>query len=169
MAKSQEGEKKSEEAPRIFRFLIRVWGAVAALCSVSTGLFVLITITSSCLIAGIVQICVGLIILPLETPFLCSKFDILIKISDWVEKYFKFWLRATFYLVGGIPPFLLCNELSTFIGSGAILVLAALYGVLAIGRKGGGVKAASPAKSDDVEMKTKLMTDSGEPNNLNTY
>ena len=32
-------------------------------------------------------------------------------------------------------PFLLCRELSTFIGCGAVLVTAALYGVMAIGKK----------------------------------
>lgn len=41
MAKSQEGEKKSEEAPRIFRFLIRVWGAVAALCKLYIGYYII--------------------------------------------------------------------------------------------------------------------------------
>ena len=32
-------------------------------------------------------------------------------------------------------PFVMCRELSTFIGSGAVMVTAALYGVLAIGKK----------------------------------
>lgn len=36
-----------------------------------------------------------------------------------------------------LPPFFLCPEMSTFVGGGSVLITAALYGVLAIGKKYG--------------------------------
>jgi len=160
----------AEKAPRGIRFVIRLWGAIAALIMISTGLFVLITVTAHCLIAGILQICVGVIVLPLEAPIFCSYFTLLIKLSDWVENKFRFWMRAALYFAFGMPPFFLCLELSTFLGCGSLLVLAALYGVLAIGKKGSESSTPRANKTDDVEATAKLMTNTGDPNDdLNTY
>lgn len=44
-------------------------------------------------------------------------------------------LIISIFFRAGIPPIVMCLEASTFIGSGSCVVLAALYGVLAIGKK----------------------------------
>ncbi|XP_066927530.1 calcium channel flower-like [Clytia hemisphaerica] len=153
----------AESAPRILRFLVRIWGVVAGLCMLSTGLFAMITITGKCFVSGIIQIVFGLLVLCLEAPMLCQFSEIATKLSDWVESHFRFWLRAALYLLAGVPPIVMCLELSTFIGSGSCVVLAALYGTLAIGRKGGDVEKKS---NDDVEMKATLMDNQGDPNDI---
>lgn len=147
--------------PKGIRLLIRMWGTLSAVCIAVTGFIVMITITPNCLAIGIYQIFAGLMILPLEAPILCTNFPTLVKMSDWVEDHFKFWMRAALYLGFSLPPFFVCPETSTFIGGASVLVTAALYGVVAIGRKG----TEAPAKGqDDVEMKTQLMNKDGEPN-----
>ena len=41
----------------------------------------------------------------------------------------------TSFVSFALLPFVMCRELSTFIGSGSVMVTAALYGVMAIGKK----------------------------------
>ena len=167
--------KKTDSAPKGLRFVVRVWAMVAALCMISTGLFVLLTITAKCFVAGIFQISVGVLIIPLEAPIFCTSFEKLIKLSDWVEHTFKYWMRAGLYLGFAIFPVCMCLELSTFLGCGALGVLAALYGLLTIGKKGSDADVkktkdfSSTNKTDDIEMRASLMTPSGDPNELNTY
>jgi len=158
----KESPPPADSAPKILRFLVRVWGVVAGLCMLSTGLFALITITGKCFVSGILQIVFGLVVLCFEAPVLCQFSEVAVKLSDWVESKFRFWLRACFYVLAGIPPIVMCLELSTFVGSGSCVVLAALYGVLAIGKKGSDGPAQT--SNDDVEMKTTLMDDKGQPN-----
>merc|ERR1712141_30599 len=102
----------------------------------------------------------GLILLPLEAPVLCANFPVLVKARDWFEDHLKFWMRAALYTVFALPPFFLCPELSTFIGGASVLVTAALYGVLAVGKKG---SKASQGQNEDVEMRTRLVKN-GEAN-----
>ena len=45
------------------------------------------------------------------------------------------WYSYTLSFSFALPPCFLCFETSTFIGCGFLMVLAALYGVLAIGKK----------------------------------
>ncbi|XP_065068094.1 calcium channel flower-like [Rhopilema esculentum] len=154
-----DNSPKKERAPKGIRVLIRVWGTLSALCIGITGLFVMITLSATCLVTGILQLVVGLIILPLEAPILCANFPTLVSASDWFENHLKFWMRAALYLIFALPPFFLCPELSTFIGGAAVLVTAALYGVLAIGKKG----SEAPKSPEETEMRTQLVKN-GEPN-----
>lgn len=166
---------KYETAPKGLRFVVRVWAMVAALCMISTGVFVLVTITAKCVIAGIFQISVGVLIIPLEAPIFCTNFERLIMISNWVERTFRYWMRAGLYLGFAIFPVCMCLELSTFLGCGALGILAALHGLLTIGKKGADADVkktkdfSSSQKSDDIEMRASLITQSGDPNELNTY
>ena len=127
---------KDESAPKGVRFLIRVWGAIAGICMAVTGLFVLITIHGKCLVAGIVQISAGLTVMAMEAPIFCTYFEPVLTCSNWLDGHLKFWMRGFLYLGFALPPFFLCSEFSTFLGCGAMLVLAAFYGALAIGKKG---------------------------------
>lgn len=156
-----EASPAKKSVPRGIRLLVRVWGTISAICFAVSGLAVVITLTAVCFAIGLFQICAGLLILPLEAPILCGYFTTLVKLSDWVEDHFRFWMRAALYLCIALPPSIVCFEMSTFIGSASVLVTAALYGVLAIGRKG----ADAPSKStDDSEMKANLVNKDGEAN-----
>lgn len=154
----------ADSAPKVLRFLVRVWGVVAGLCMLSTGLFAMITISSTCFVSGLLQIVSGILVLVLEAPMLCQFSEMAVKMSEWFESKFRFWLRACLYILAGIPPIVMCLSLSTFVGSGSCIVLAALYGVMAIGKKGAANNGTS--KDEDAEGKATLMDDKGQPNDL---
>jgi len=59
-------------------------------------------------------------------------------------------------------PIIFCLEVSTFVGCGSIMITAALYGVLAIGKKG--ADASKNTNTDDIEMKANLVDNKGNPN-----
>lgn len=66
------------------------------------------------------------------------------------------------YMMLAILPVIFCLEVSTFVGCGSIMITAALYGVLAIGKKG--ADANQNANNEDIEMKTNLVDNKGDPN-----
>ncbi|XP_068728677.1 calcium channel flower homolog [Montipora capricornis] len=147
--------------PKGMRFVVRFWGAVSGLCSAALGFFVLFTLSATCLGMGIYMILMGAIILAFEAPMCCQYVPALVSLSDWIESHFKFWMRGCLYFLLALFPIILCLEVSTFVGCGAVMITAAFYGVLAIGKKGAG--ANNQANSDDVEMKTNLVDNRGDP------
>ena len=160
------------------RFLVRVWGMIAAITMISTGLFVVLTglFSADCFIGGIVQISAGVLVVPFEAPVFCTSFERLNALGDFVERKFHYWMRAGLYLVLAIVPLFLCLELSTFIGCGALGILAALHCLLTIGKRGVDAEtkttrefSSTSNKDEDVEMRANLITASGDPNELNTY
>ncbi|XP_046845714.1 calcium channel flower-like [Xenia sp. Carnegie-2017] len=153
----------TSEVPGAIRLMIKVWGAFSALMDIGFGIFVMISVTPLCLAAGAIMIVSGLLVLSFEAPVICSKIKIVEETSKWIEKNLRFWIRAFIYLCLALLPFLMCQELSTFIGCGAIMVTAALYGVLAIGKKG---SLQSTSNDDDVEMKESLVNNSEDPKDL---
>lgn len=177
MANGGENSSNNEKAPKAskgLRFVVRIWALVAALGMISTGLFVMVTITAKCFIAGVVQISVGVVVVLLETPVFCASFTKLVKISDWVEVKFRYWMRAALYLGLAVIPIFLCFELSTFMGCGGLGILALLHCLLTIRQRGAvadktGPEFQSSRKPEDIEMRASLITPSGDPNELNTY
>ncbi|XP_002165260.2 calcium channel flower isoform X1 [Hydra vulgaris] len=166
-----ENQQRSENAPKTLRFLVRIYGLVAAFILVSAGLFVLLTISGKCVIAGILQISIGVLVLALEVPLCCSYIECLVQVSNWVESHFRFWMRGLLYLAGALPSIFLCLELSTIIGSGSLLLLASLYGLLFIGKKGADKDKPFTKKdrSNDIEVKSLLKPKDKESVDLNTY
>lgn len=168
-----EGKKEKSLQRGTIWFLVRIWGSIAALCMILTGVFVLVTIHGECLIAGIVQIAVGAFVLAMEAPIFCVYFTPVKKCSDWVDSSIKHWLRGTLYVALSLPPFFLCRELSTFLGGGALLVTAVFYILLSMKTRGKSddSKETSPKheKEEDLEMTQKLLTAYGDANELNTY
>ncbi|EDO34764.1 predicted protein [Nematostella vectensis] len=146
--------------PRGMRLIVRAWGAFSALCCTALGFFVMFTLSASCFGMGLMMIIVGAFVMAFEVPACCQYMGWMVTVSDWVEKHFKFWMRGVLYFLVAIVPIVMCLEVSTFIGCGAIVITAALYGVLAIGRKGA---AAQDNKGQDVEMKTNLVDKQGNP------
>ncbi|CAB4014386.1 calcium channel flower homolog [Paramuricea clavata] len=156
---------QSAEVPGAIRLMVKVWGAFSALLSIGFGVFVMITVTPICLAAGAIMVTSGLMVLTLEAPVLCFKIEAFAKLSKWVEDHVRFWIRAFIYLCFALLPFVMCRELSTFIGSGSVMVTAALYGVMAIGKKGQATSQSKP-NDDDVEMKESLVDSKGDPKEL---
>ena len=63
-------------------------------------------------------------------PHFFLNFSLLFVCQVWVIQ-----LIEMLFFRFALPPFFLCPETSTFIGGGSVLVTAALYGVLAVGKK----------------------------------
>lgn len=152
----------SASVPSGLRLVVRFWGAVSGLCVAGLGFFVLFTLSATCLGMGIYMIVFGVIILAIEVPVCCTYVPCLVTMSNWTQTNFSFWMRGVLYLLLALPPIIFCFEVSTFVGCGSVMITAALYGVLAIGKKGAG--ANTNANPEDVEMKTKLVDNKGDPN-----
>ncbi|KXJ20295.1 calcium channel flower homolog [Exaiptasia diaphana] len=151
----------NSDVPKGMRLVVRAWGAFSALCCAAMGFFVLFTLSAKCFGSGLLMIFLGIFVMAFEVPACCQYMGWMVTISNWVEKYFKFWMRGCLYFGIGLAPIIMCLQVSTFVGSGAVIITAALYGVLAIGRKGGA--ASQNQEGDDVEMKTGLVDKSGNP------
>ncbi|XP_035684108.1 calcium channel flower-like isoform X2 [Branchiostoma floridae] len=100
--------------------------------------------------------CLGFLTMVLEAPLCCQFFDGLDRLANWIGNL-KYIYKAILYCVLSIFPMMLCFELTTVFGSGLIFVTGAIYGVMALGKKGGQAK-----RPDDVEMNQRL-TESEEP------
>lgn len=148
--------------PKGMRILVRFWGAVSGLCSAALGFFVLFTLSATCLGMGIYMILMGALVLGFEAPVCCQYVPALVTMSNWIDTHFRFWMRGTLYFLLAILPVIFCLEVSTFVGCGSIMITAALYGVLAIGKKG--ADAYQNANNEDIEMKTNLVDNKGDPN-----
>ncbi|KAL9988722.1 hypothetical protein ACROYT_G003201 [Oculina patagonica] len=155
-------DTNSGGVPKGLRLVVRFWGAVSGLCSTALGFFVLFTLSATCLGMGIYMVLMGVLILGFEAPVCCQYVPALVKMSNWIDAHFRFWMRGSLYFVMALLPIIFCLEVSTFVGCGSVMITAALYGVLAIGKKG--ADANKPANSDDIEMKTNLVDNKGEPN-----
>ncbi|KAJ7334347.1 Calcium channel flower [Desmophyllum pertusum] len=138
--------------PKGLRLVVRFWGAVSGLCSTALGFFVLFTLSATCLGMGIYMIVMGILVLGFEAPMCCQYVPTLVTISDWMEAHFRFWMRGSLYFLMAILPIIFCLQVSTFVGCGSIMITAALYGVLAIGKKGSDANK-NTSNSDDIEMK----------------
>jgi len=152
--------QQKEEAPRFLLIVIRVWGAFSGLCCAAFGFFMLFTFTARCFVLGIYMVSLGGVVLLLEAPVFCKYLPGFVKASEVMERRLKFWMRGALYCVLALIPIVLCFKLSSFLGCGAVLVTAGLYGVLAVGKKGG----ETTAKEDDIEMKATLVDNKGNPN-----
>lgn len=155
-------ETNTTEVPRGLRVVVRFWGAVSGLCSAALGFFVLFTLSATCLGMGIYMIIMGAVILAFEAPMCCQYVPALVTMSNWIESHFRFWMRGCLYFLLALLPIIFCLEVSTFVGCGSVMITAALYGVLAIGKKG--ADASKTTNSEDIEMKTNLVDKKGDPN-----
>lgn len=148
--------------PKGLRLVVRFWGAVSGLCSAALGFFVLFTLSATCLGMGIYMILMGAMILAIEAPLCCQYVPALVTMSNWIDTHFRFWMRGCLYFLMALLPIIFCLEVSTFVGCGSIMITAALYGVLAIGKKG--ADASKNTNTDDIEMKANLVDNKGNPN-----
>lgn len=141
---------------------LRVLSCYCLLGSAALGFFVLFTLSATCLGMGIYMIMMGAVILAFEAPMCCQYVPALVTMSNWIESHFRFWMRGCLYFLLALLPIIFCLEVSTFVGCGSVMITAALYGVLAIGKKGADVSKTT--NSEDIEMKTNLVDKKGDPN-----
>ena len=114
------------------------------------GVMCLVTFQPMCIVAGIWQISAGFITVVIEVrkgfpqhftlpphrqaPFFCMFFDFVETFAKLVDSR-PTWQRTALYIVLSIPPIFLCAGPATFLGSGALALTSAVYGIQIIGFK----------------------------------
>lgn len=127
-----------------FRLLGRIIGTLAAVGMTVLGLFTMISLSGSCILAGFMMMAFGAAVMMIEAPIFCQYFKWAEKVTEFVDTK-PYFLRAGLYLVLSIVPFATCTSLVSFFGCGGLFVAGTFYGVIAVGKKGDAVKAAAAA------------------------
>ncbi|XP_077986722.1 calcium channel flower homolog [Glandiceps talaboti] len=156
-------QHQDQEVSWWFRLVIRAVGAFAGVWCMVCGLWRCITFTPLCLVAGILMIFGGFIVVVLEAPVCCQWLDLVDRITKWVDGR-PHWQKGASYLIYAIIPVAICASLTTFLGCALIFVTGALYGLMAVGKKGDAVQLAHRYKQQDqVAMETRLVDNRGQP------
>ncbi|XP_015916053.1 calcium channel flower [Parasteatoda tepidariorum] len=123
-----------DEFPWWIRYGVRFMGSISAVAALALGAMACITLTPRCLLAGILQMLIGVLVALIEAPFLCMFLDF----AQIPSAYFDSkptWLRGLLYIFLAIWPLSLCVGLSTFFGSGLVFLTGSMYGLLSLKRK----------------------------------
>lgn len=128
------GPAKADDSPWWLKYAIRFLGSVSAIACLALGATACITITPKCLLAGIMQMLVGVLVALIEAPCLCMFLDFAQVPSTFFDSKPP-WYRSLLYIALAILPISLCPGLSTFFGSGLLFVTGCLYGITALGKK----------------------------------
>lgn len=124
----------NDDFPWWVKYGVRLVGGVSALIALAFGAWTCITFTPRCLLAGITQMLIGVLVALIEAPFLCMFLDF----AQIPSTYFDSkppWLRGLLYIVISIIPISLCTGVPTIFGSGLVFVTGSLYGLTSLRRK----------------------------------
>ncbi|CRK99274.1 CLUMA_CG012579, isoform A [Clunio marinus] len=124
--------------PWYFKYGSRLLGIVGAFFCVLFGLWNCLSILFAkvyCLVSGIIQVCVGFIVMAIEAPFCCMFIDHVQTMAGKVEQR-PLWNRAAFYCIISIVPVVLCPGLGSIFGCGLVFGSGVIYGLMGLGKKG---------------------------------
>ena len=122
------------EGSWISKYGVKLAGIGGGIGAIFFGFWSCFTIYPLCILAGILQICAGLLVIALEAPFVFFCVDFIPKMVAEVDSR-PIWQKTLLYIVLGILPLLLCQGFTTFIGSGFIFLVAIMYGMKVVGPK----------------------------------
>lgn len=125
---------QTDDSPWWLKYAIRFLGSVSALGCLALGALACITLTPKCLLAGILQMIIGVLVALIEAPCLCLFLDFAQVPSNYFDNKPP-WHRSLLYVIVSILPISLCPGVSTFFGSGLVFVTGCLYGIMALGKK----------------------------------
>ena len=128
-----EGEAKINCGSWFSKYGVKLAGIGGGIGATFFGFWSCFTIHPLCILAGILQICAGLLVIALEAPFIFFCVDFIPKMVAKADGR-PIWQKALLYAVLAILPLLLCQGF-TFIGSGFISLVAIMYGVKIVGPK----------------------------------
>lgn len=117
-------------------FLIRLWGVVAAVLIVVCGIIRLLTISPTCLAAGIYLIIFGLVTFLIEAPIILTFMPTAAPLLACLNKFLRPWVRCVFYIIILVPPIALCRSVTIILAVLLWFVTFSLNAVLVIGSKG---------------------------------
>ncbi|XP_071802201.1 calcium channel flower homolog [Asterias amurensis] len=149
---TQQLSRQPDNPGKCTTYSIRALAAVGGIICIITGCLTFITISPMCIVAGIYLILLGLLVEMLEAPICCQYFTLTDKINKWGSNL-PAWVKALMYFILPIFAIVMCQGFSTIIGALVIIAVGILYGVVFIGKKGDGVRAAQAHRRfDNVEL-----------------
>ena len=128
-----EGGAKINCGSLFSKYGVKLAGIGGGIGAIFFGFWSCFTIHPLCILAGILQICAGILVIALEAPYVFFCVDFIPKIVAKVDSR-PIWVKALLYAVVAILPLLLCQGF-TFIGSGFIFLVAIMYGMKVVGPK----------------------------------
>jgi len=134
---NQEGQP-DDGTPWYFRYGSRVLGISGAFFCILFGLWNCLGILLAqlmCLVSGIIQICVGFVVLAIEAPFCCMFIDHVQTLSTKVDSR-PLWNKAALYCIISIVPVILCPGLGSLFPCGLVFACGVFYGMMGLGKKG---------------------------------
>ncbi|XP_040583024.1 calcium channel flower isoform X4 [Lepeophtheirus salmonis] len=91
----------NDGVPWLLKYGSKAIGIAAGIAAMFFGLWVCITLSPLCIVAGIWQICSGFLVILIEAPFCCMFLDFVQKFSSLVENR-PVWQKAALYLVASL-------------------------------------------------------------------
>uniref|UniRef100_A0A1W7RAV5 Calcium channel flower n=1 Tax=Hadrurus spadix TaxID=141984 RepID=A0A1W7RAV5_9SCOR len=130
----KQAQRPLDESPFWLKFLVRFVGSVGSLVALGLGAWLCVTLSPKCLLAGIIQMLVAVLVALIEAPCFCVFLDFAQAPSNYFERK-AYWHRGLLYVVLSVMPIAICPGITTFFGSGLIFITGSLYGILSLGRK----------------------------------
>ncbi|XP_013380701.1 calcium channel flower [Lingula anatina] len=148
---------QDNDLPKWYKIAAKAFGTVGSSIAFVLGAVACITITPMCLVAGITLMTISFIIMIVEAPCCCPCIEFAQKCSNFTDAR-PHWQKAISYGVLSVFPVLMCAEITTIFGCGLIFVTAAVYGMMALGKKADReTMRAQAINSKDVEMQAQLI------------
>ncbi|CAF0786881.1 unnamed protein product [Rotaria sordida] len=117
-----------------FRWFIRVVAVVSGILAMICGLFGALSLSPSCIIAGIIIIFLGFALIMFEVPICCQFVQYTQPMAQFSEQR-PSWQKAVLYSVPPLVPLMLCHSATIVFGFICILVNGAIQFMLAVGKK----------------------------------
>ncbi|CAF0786486.1 unnamed protein product [Brachionus calyciflorus] len=131
-----------------FKWLIKGSAVVLGFLALVLGIVTTISLSASCMIAGIILIFGAVLVLAFEVPMCCSFIEFIRPLSQFSEGR-PHWVKCGIYMVSPIVTFILCQGAASILGALCLFGVAALYFMLTVGKK-------APLE----EMRSRAFTDS---------
>ncbi|CAG9805073.1 unnamed protein product [Chironomus riparius] len=146
-ANPNQANQPDDGTPWYFKYGSRALGIIGAFFCILFGLWNCLSIlvgNVSCLVSGILQVCVGFAVMGVEAPFCCMFIDHVQTISKKVDEK-PVWIRGALYCILAIIPVVLCPGLGSLFACGLVFGCGVIYGMMGLGKKASREEMAAAA------------------------
>lgn len=150
MVKANKVDTPKNNTPRYLRDGARYLGIFGAFFAILFGFwncFGLIVLNYYCLVSGILQILLGILVMVTERPHCCRSHG---DKQEFVQTG-PYWNRTAEYCIGAILAVVILPGLASILGCSLIFVTGILYGIISIYEKRTMKQAAAANPSDNME------------------
>jgi hypothetical protein len=127
-------QPKAEGTTFWFRWLIRIVAIVTGILAMICGVIGALSISPSCIGAGVIMIFLGFSMIMFEVPICCQFVSFTQPVATFSEGR-PAWQKAIIYSLPPLLPLVLCQSISIVLGFICLLVNGAIQFMLAVGKK----------------------------------